>query len=201
MQYGYARVSTKGQKEDRQLIAFEKYEERIDKVFVDKESGKNFERDNYKRLIQRLKPSDVLIVKSIDRLGRNYNEILEQWRLITKEKNADIVVLDMPILNTAKNKDLLGTLISDLVLQLLSYVAENERVNIRQRQAEGIEAARAKGIAFGRRQIYNPNDYKDIVKRAVNKEISTKEAMKIMGVSESTYHRIRRKLNMKSQQK
>jgi DNA invertase Pin-like site-specific DNA recombinase len=195
MQYGYARVSTKTQKEDRQLIALEKYEERIDKIFVDKESGKDFNRDNYKRLINRLKEGDVMIVKSIDRLGRNYNEILEQWRLITKVKNADIVVLDMPILNTAKNKDLLGTLISDLVLQLLSYVAENERLNIRQRQAEGIEVAKAKGVTFGRKQKYNPTDYKEVLKRVVNREITAKEAMKIMGVSESTYHRIRRKLS------
>jgi DNA invertase Pin-like site-specific DNA recombinase len=141
-----------------------------------------------------LKEGDILIVKSIDRLGRNYNEILEQWRIITKVKNADIVVLDMPILNTTRDKDLLGTLISDLVLQLLSYVAENERINIKERQAEGIAAARKRGVRFGRREQYDPMDYVAIYKRIRKKELSAKEAMKIMGVSESTYHRIRRKL-------
>jgi DNA invertase Pin-like site-specific DNA recombinase len=194
MKYGYVRVSTKEQREDRQLIALNDWDEGIDKIFVDKESGKNFDRTNYKKLVNKLKEGDILIVKSIDRLGRNYNEILEQWRIITKVKNADIVVLDMPILNTTRDKDLLGTLISDLVLQLLSYVAENERINIKERQAEGIAAARKRGVRFGRREQYDPMDYVAIYKRIRKKELSAKEAMKIMGVSESTYHRIRRKL-------
>ncbi len=194
MKYGYVRVSTKEQREDRQLIALNEWDKEIDKIFVDRESGKNFERTNYKKLVNKLKEGDILIIKSIDRLGRNYNEILEQWRMITKVKNADIVVLDMPILNTTRDKDLLGTLISDLVLQLLSYVAENERINIRERQAEGITAARMRGVKFGRREQYDPMDYVAIYKRIRKKELSVKEAMKIMGVSESTYHRIRRKL-------
>lgn len=194
MIYGYARVSTKEQNEDRQLIALNECGFKADRIFVDKQSGKDFKRPEYQRLLKKIKKGDVLIIKSIDRLGRNYNEIIEQWRIITKVKNADIVVLDMPILDTSKNKDLLGTLISDLVLQLLSYVAQNERDNIRQRQAEGIAAAKAKGIKFGRRQQYNPQDYIDIYKKTARKEMSVKQAMEVMGVSESTYHRIRRQL-------
>ncbi len=190
MTYGYVRVSTKEQKEDRQIIALSECPIHIDKIYMDKQSGKDFNRKEYAQLIKRLKKGDILVVKSIDRLGRNYNEILEQWRNITKVKNVDIVVLDMPILDTTQNKDLLGTLISDLVLQLLSYVAENERTNIKQRQAEGIAAAKLRGVKFGRPRKYDPKDYIDIYMRFKKKEITQKEARKIMGVSNDTYYRI-----------
>ncbi|MCD8215078.1 MAG: recombinase family protein, partial [Clostridiales bacterium] len=165
MIYGYARVSTKEQNEDRQVIAFEESEYEFDRIFIEKQSGKDFNRAEYRKMIKAVRKGDVIVIKSIDRLGRNYNEIIEQWRKITKVKNADIIVLDMPILDTTKNKDLLGTLISDLVLQLLSYVAENERVNIKQRQTEGIAAAKAKGVRFGRSPIYDYRDYIDVYDR------------------------------------
>jgi len=194
MIYGYVRVSTKEQNEDRQLIAFKECGRKIDKIFMDKQSGKDFKRTEYQKMIKKIKSGDVLIIKSIDRLGRNYSEIIEEWRKITKVKGADIIVLDMPILDTTQNKDLLGTLISDLVLQLLSYVAENERLNIRQRQAEEIAAAKSKGIRFGRKQQYNPIDYIEVYKKTAKKEISVKQAISIMKVSESTYYRIKRKL-------
>lgn len=190
MVYGYARVSTREQNEDRQLTALNGYKIKIDKIYVDKESGKDFNRRNYKMMLKKIKKGDVIIVKSIDRLGRNYNEIIEQWRKITKIKKADIIVIDMPILDTTKNKDLLGTLISDLVLQLLSYVAENERINIRQRQAEGIAEAKKRGVKFGRPKKYNAMDYKDIYLRFKRKEITQKQAMALMGVCETTYYRI-----------
>lgn len=148
--YGYIRVSTREQNEDRQVIAL--HEAGVDAryIYMDKQSGKNFERPQYKKLLRKLKSGDLLYVKSIDRLGRNYEEILRQWRLLTKEKGVDIVVLDMPLLDTRRGKDLMGTFLSDIVLQVLSFVAENERTNIRQRQAEGIAAAKARGIRFGR---------------------------------------------------
>lgn len=190
MIYGYVRVSTKEQNEDRQVISMKDYGIQNDKIFIDKQSGKDFNRTNYKRLLKGLKPDDVLVIKSIDRLGRNYNEIIEQWRVLTKVKNADIVVLDMPILDTTKNKDLLGTLISDLVLQLLSYVAENERINIRQRQAEGIAAAKARGVKFGRPKQYNAEDYAEIYAKFKRNEISQKEAMRQIGACQTTYYKI-----------
>ena len=157
MTYGYVRVSTKDQNEERQVIAMRTFN--VDKIFVDKQSGKDFERPQYRRLIKKLKPDDILAVKSIDRLGRNYEEILEQWRMITKEKRAAIVVLDMPLLDTRKNKDLTGTLIADIVLQFLSYVAQTEREFTRQRQKEGIAAAKARGVKFGRTPIKKPADF------------------------------------------
>ena len=150
MDYGYIRVSTKEQNTDRQMVALQACGIPPNRIYIDKQSGKDFDRPQYRRLLRRLKPNDALIVKSIDRLGRNYNEILEQWRLITKEKHADIVVLDMPLLDTRAHKDLTGTLIADIFLQLLSYVAQTEREFIRQRQAEGIAAAKARGVRFGR---------------------------------------------------
>lgn len=150
MEYGYARVSTKEQNEQRQIIALEEFGLNLRQIFIDKQSGKDFERANYQRLTRRLKEGDTLVVKSIDRLGRNYNEILEQWRIITKEKGAAIVVLDTPLLDTRKNRDLTGMLIADIVLQLLSYVAQTEREFIRQRQAEGIAVVKAQGVRFGR---------------------------------------------------
>ncbi len=148
--YGYARVSTKEQREDRQLMALTEMRLSLENIYVDKQSGKDFERPMYRRLIKKLKEEDLLYIKSIDRLGRNYEEILEQWRLLTREKKVDIVVLDMPLLDTRRGKDLMGTFLSDIVLQVLSFVAENERKNIRERQREGIEAARQRGVRFGR---------------------------------------------------
>lgn len=148
--YGYIRVSSYDQNEDRQLIAMRKMEIPPKNLYVDKQSGKDFKRPQYQKMLRRLKANDLLFIKSIDRLGRNYTEILEQWRYLTKIKKIDIVVLDMPLLDTRIGKDLMGTFLSDIVLQVLSFVAENERINIRQRQAEGIAAAKAKGIRFGR---------------------------------------------------
>ena len=148
--YGYIRVSSRDQNEDRQLIAMQELSIPPTHVYIDKQSGKDFNRPKYKRLLRKLRRDDLLYIKSIDRLGRNYGEILEQWRILTKEKGIDIVVLDMPLLDTRRGKDLMGTFLSDIVLQVLSFVAENERTNIRQRQAEGIAAAKAKGVRFGR---------------------------------------------------
>ena len=148
--YGYIRVSTRDQNEDRQILALKELSIPEKNLFIDKQSGKDFERPQYRKMVRKLKKDDLLYIKSIDRLGRNYTEILEQWRFLTKEKGIDIVVLDMPLLDTRRGKDLLGTFLSDIVLQVLSFVAENERTNIRQRQAEGIAAAKARGIRFGR---------------------------------------------------
>ena len=148
--YGYIRVSTREQDEDRQLIALRKLSISEKNIFLDKMSGKDFDRPQYRKLVRKLKKDDLLYIKSIDRLGRNYTEILEQWRILTKEKGIDIVVLDMPLLDTRRGKDLMGTFLSDIVLQVLSFVAENERTTIRQRQAEGIAAAKARGVRFGR---------------------------------------------------
>lgn len=191
MVYGYVRVSTREQNEDRQLIALSETALKVDKIYIDKQSGKDFNRKEYRKMLKHSRKGDIIVVKSIDRLGRNYREIIEQWRQITRVKNADIIVLDMPILNTTKNKDLLGTLISDLVLQLLSYVAENERVNIRQRQAEGIAAAKARGVKFGRERKYNAKDFVSIYKKIKSKEILVKDAIILMGISESTYYRLK----------
>ena len=148
--FGYIRVSTKDQNEDRQLVAMQNLSIPEKNLYMDKQSGKDFERPQYKKMVRRMKKDDLLYIKSIDRLGRNYGEILEQWRVLTKEKKIDIVVLDMPLLDTRRGKDLMGTFLSDIVLQVLSFVAENERTNIRQRQAEGIAAAKARGVRFGR---------------------------------------------------
>ena len=161
--YGYLRVSTREQNEARQLIALEAFG--VDGMYVDKQSGKDFERPSYRRLMRKLREDDTLVIKSIDRLGRNYTEILEQWRVITKEKKANIVVLDMPLLDTRLNRDLIGTLISDIVLQLLSYVAQTEREFIHQRQAEGIAAARARGIKFGRAAMERPEAFESIYRQ------------------------------------
>ena len=155
--YGYVRVSTKDQNEDRQLIALEENEVFPDNIYIDKQSGKDFNRPMYRKLIRRMKKDDILYIKSIDRLGRNYEEIIEQWRILTKEKKIDIVVIDMPLLDTRRGKDLMGTFLSDIVLALLSYVADNERHNIRQRQHEGIVAAKIRGVQFGRPEKAVPN--------------------------------------------
>lgn len=189
MDYGYARVSTKEQNELRQLVALEQFGLDKKQIFVDKQSGKDFERRNYKRLVRKLKPGDTLVVKSIDRLGRNYAEILEQWRIITKEKRAAIVVLDMPLLDTRQSRDLTGTLIADIVLQLLSYVAQTEREFIRQRQAEGIAAARANGVRFGRPLIERPETFPAVRALWASGGISARAAAKQLGVSAKTFTR------------
>ena len=194
MIYAYVRVSTKEQNEDRQLIAMKEYGVKPENVFLDKQSGKDFDRTNYKQLIKKLKKGDVLVIKSIDRLGRNYNEVLQQWQKITKTIKADIKVLDMDLLDTTKQKDLIGTLISDIVLQLLSYVAENERTNIRQRQAEGIAAAKAKGVRFGRPCVFKAKDILPIYQRYRRKEITQKEAVALIGCSNKTYYKLIKEL-------
>ena len=158
--YGYVRVSTKEQNEDRQMIALRELAVPERNIFIDKQSGKDFERPQYKKLLRKMKKDDLLCIKSIDRLGRNYEEILAQWRILTKDKGIDIMVLDMPLLDTRRGKDLMGTFLSDIVLQVLSFVAENERINIRQRQAEGIAAAKAKGVRFGRPPKPLPGNFK-----------------------------------------
>ena len=187
--YGYVRVSSREQNEDRQLDALRgmKIEER--NIFIDKQSGKDFERPQYKRLVRKVKREDLIYIKSIDRLGRNYSEIQEQWCYLTKEKGADIVVLDMPLLDTRRGKDLMGTFLSDIVLQVLSFAAENERTNIRQRQAEGIAAAKARGVRFGRPQIIMPEYFGKTVRFWERKEITVEEAVRRCGVSESTFYR------------
>lgn len=189
MEYGYARVSTKEQNEQRQIIALEEFGLNLRQIFIDKQSGKDFERTNYQRLTRRLKEGDTLVVKSIDRLGRNYNEILEQWRIITKEKGAAIVVLDMPLLDTRRNRDLTGTLIADIVLQLLSYVAQTEREFIRQRQAEGIAAAKAQGVRFGRPPLVQPKEFPAVHQAWLKKEISAREAARRLSVTHKTFLR------------
>ena len=187
--YGYVRVSSREQNEDRQLDALRGGEIEERNIFIDKQSGKDFERPQYKRLVRKVKREDLIYIKSIDRLGRNYSEIQEQWRFLTKEKGADIVVMDMPLLDTRRGKDLMGTFLSDIVLQVLSFAAENERTNIRQRQAEGIAAAKARGVRFGRPQINMPEYFGKTVRSWERKEITVEEAVRRCGVSESTFYR------------
>lgn len=189
MEYGYVRVSTREQNEQRQVVALMEYGIAEKRIYMDKQSGKDFERPNYKRLIRKIKNGDTLVIKSIDRLGRNYDEILEQWRIITKEKQAAIVVLDMPLLDTKQNRDLTGTLIADIVLQLLSYVAQTEREFIRQRQAEGIAAAKARGVKFGRQAMERPLEYETIKVKWQHKELSARAAAKQLGITHGTFLR------------
>ena len=187
--YGYVRVGSREQNEDRQLDALRGMEIEERNIFIDKQSGKDFERPQYKRLVRKVRREDLICIKSIDRIGRNYSEIQEQWRYLTKEKGADIVVLDMPLLDTRRGKDLMGTFLSDIVLQVLSFAAENERTNIRQRQAEGIAAAKARGVRFGRPQIIMPEYFGKTVRSWERKEITVEEAVRRCGVSESTFYR------------
>ncbi len=189
MEYGYARVSTKEQNAERQLIALTGFGIAESAIFVDKQSGKDFERTQYRRLMRKLKDGDTLVVKSIDRLGRNYEEILEQWRVITKEKRAAIVVLDMPLLDTRQNRDLTGTLIADIVLQLLSYVAQTEREFIRQRQAEGIAAAKARGVRFGRQPMPRPESFLSLQQQWEHGEISARQAAEQLKITHRTFLR------------
>ncbi|MBQ7923534.1 MAG: recombinase family protein [Clostridia bacterium] len=187
--YGYIRVSTREQNEERQVIAMTEFGVARAHMVIEKQSGKNFERPLYRRLLKKLKPGDILVLKSIDRLGRNYEEILEQWRILTKEKKVDIVVLDMPLLDTRKGRDLTGTLIADIVLQLLSYVAQTEREFIRQRQREGIDAARARGIHCGRTAMKRPENYGNVYDSWLRGELSCRRAAKLLGVSHTTFQR------------
>ena len=189
MEYGYVRVSTKEQNEDRQMVAMREFGVKDGNVILDKQSGKDFDRPGYRRLMRRLKAGDTLVIKSIDRLGRNYDEILEQWRLLTKEKQVAIVVLDMPLLDTRQGRDLTGVLIADIVLQLLSYVAQKEREFNRQRQAEGIAAAKARGVHFGRRFKDRGENYEAVVAAWRGGEISGRAAAKALGVAHGTFQR------------
>jgi DNA invertase Pin-like site-specific DNA recombinase len=192
-QYAYIRVSSTDQKEDRQLAAINSL--RIDKknIFLDKQSGKDFNRPQYIRMCSRIKEGDVLYIKSIDRLGRNYEEIQEQWRVITKIKKADIVVLDMPLLDTRRGKDLIGTFLSDVVLQVLSFCAENERNYIRQRQREGIEAAKKKGVQFGRPPVTLPDNFEQVRDKWLKNEICTLYAAQQCNMAKTTFYRYAQK--------
>ncbi|MBD5133228.1 MAG: recombinase family protein [Clostridiales bacterium] len=187
--YGYARVSTRSQREDRQLIALREFGVAAERIVVEKQSGKNFDRPLYRELVLTLRPGDVLVVKSIDRLGRNYEEILEQWGSLTKEKRVAIVVLDMPLLDTREGRDLTGTLVSDIVLQLLSYVAQTEREFIRQRQAEGIAAALARGVRFGPDRIPMPEEFDELAEDWWYGRVTATDAGRQLGVSRKTFTR------------
>ena len=187
--YGYVRVSTKEQNEDRQVIAMGEFGVQSSNIIIDKQSGKDFDRPGYRQLVRKLKTGDTLVIKSIDRLGRNYDEILEQWRLLTKEKQAAIVVLDMPLLDTRQGRDLTGVLIADIVLQLLSYVAQTEREFNRQRKAEGIAAAKAKGVHFGRKFKERGEDYEGVMAAWRRGEISGRVAARKLGVAHGTFQR------------
>lgn len=186
--YGYVRVSTKEQNEDRQMIAMKEKGVKKKNIYLDKQSGKDFNRPMYQKLLKKLKEEDVLYIKSIDRLGRNYEEILEQWRILTKERNVDVVVMDMPILDTRMGKDLLGTLIADLVLTLLSYVSENERSNIKSRQKEGIQAAKQRGVQFGRPPKPVPENFEQICEDWMRKKISAEEAARLCNFTKATFY-------------
>ena len=185
--YGYARVSTAEQNERRQVDALKAAGVIDRQIYIDKQSGKDFERPAYKMLVSHLRPNDLLYIQSIDRLGRDYGEILEQWRMITKDKGIDIVVLDMPLLDTRRGKDLMGTFLSDIVLQVLSFVAENERSNIRQRQAEGIAAAKARGVRFGRPPAPLPENFHHLYQQWKNGKITGTAAAKLCGMPLSTF--------------
>ena len=186
--YGYVRVSSREQNEDRQLIALQEVGVSGRSVYLDKQSGKDFDRPQYKKLLKKLKKDDLLYIKSIDRLGRNYEEIQQQWRVLTKEKGVDIVVLDMPLLDTRRGKDLVGTFLSDIVLQVLSFVAENERENIRQRQAEGIAAAKARGVRFGRPEKPLPENYDEVYRCWKDGSISGADAARACGMPTTSFY-------------
>ena len=197
MKYGYVRVSTAQQHIDRQIDAL--LELGLDKscIYIDYESGKDFNRRNYKKLIRKLNKDDLVIIKSIDRLGRDYNMIIDEWRLITKEKEADIMVIDMPLLDTRiEGKNLVGKFISDIVLQVLSFVAQNERETMRIRQAEGIRTAKARGVKFGRPRITLPNNFETVARQYLNKEITNKKACEILGMTRGSFFRYLKELNV-----
>ena len=196
MKYGYVRVSTAQQHIDRQIHALLDMGLSKESIYIDYESGKDFNRRNYKKLIRKLKKNDLLIIKSIDRLGRDYNMIIDEWRLITKEKEADIMVIDMPLLDTRiEGKNLVGKFISDIVLQVLSFVAQNERETMRVRQAEGIKTAKARGVKFGRPRITLPSNYETVAKQYLNKEITNKKACEILGMTRGSFFRYLKEFN------
>ena len=186
--YGYIRVSTREQNEDRQRLALAALPVPEENIYMDKQSGKDFERPQYRRLVRRLRRDDLLYVKSIDRLGRNYSEILEQWPMLTKDKGVDLAVLDMPLLDTRRGKDLMGTFLSDIVLQVLSFVAENERDNIRQRQAEGIAAAKARGVRFGRPPLPLPDNFHMLHQAWRGQKITLRQAARACGMPTGTFY-------------
>lgn len=186
--YGYIRVSSKDQNEERQLIALRSKGVKGENIFIDKKSGKDFDRPQYKELVKKVKPGDLLMIQSIDRLGRDYEEVQNQWRVLTKEKEVDICVIDMPLLDTRQGKDLLGTFIADLVLQILSFVAQNEREYIRKRQAEGIAAAKAKGVKFGRPPIPLPDNFDMVYEAWRTKELTLKQAAAACGMPVGTFY-------------
>ena len=187
--YGYVRVSTKEQNEDRQMIAMREMGVSEKNIFIDRQSGSDFNRPQYRRLVRQMKKDDLLCIKSIDRLGRNYEEIQNQWRYLTRDKGIDICVIDMPLLDTRRYKDLVGTFVSDIVLQVLSFVSENERVNIRQRQAEGIAAAKSRGVRFGRPEKPMPEDFAHIIRAWERKNISLPEVLARCEFSKATFYR------------
>lgn len=189
MTYGYVRVSSRDQNEERQMIAMQDFGVEKKQIYLDKQSGKDFERPQYQKLMRKIKNGDTLVIKSIDRLGRNYDEILVQWRTITKQKKAAIVVLDMPLLDTRQNRDLTGTLIADIVLQLLSYVAQTEREFIKQRQKEGIAAAKARGVKFGRVPLEKPAEFDQLQSLWLQGEVSAREAGRQLNVTHKTFLR------------
>lgn len=198
--YGYVRVSSTDQNEERQMVALRGVPVPEKNIFMDKQSGKDFNRPNYKNLVRKLKAGDLLYILSIDRLGRNYEEIQKQWRILTKEIGIDICVLDMPLLDTRSGKDLMGTFIADLVLQILSFIAQNERENIKKRQAEGIAAAKANGVKFGRPEIEVPDDFAKIVRAWEQKMLSFSEVLKKCNMSEATFYRRLREYRLLNKQ-
>lgn len=193
--YGYVRVSSQDQNEDRQLIEMERVGIPSNNIYIDKQSGKDFDRPKYQKLLRKMNEGDVLYILSIDRLGRNYEEILNQWRIITKDMKVDVVVIDMPLLDTRRDKNLLGTFISDMVLQLLSFVAQNERENIKKRQAQGIAAAKARGVVFGRPVKDVPDEFSDEVSRWKKGELDMAELLEKYNISQSTFYRRVRELD------
>lgn len=194
--YGYVRVSSIDQNGERQIVALRDANVPEKNIFMDKQSGKDFDRPNYKKLVKKLKAGDLLYILSIDRLGRNYEEIQEQWRVLTKEIRIDVCILDMPLLDTRNGKDLMGTFIADLVLQILSFVAQSERENIRKRQAEGIAAAKAKGVKFGRPEKSVPDDFGKVIKAWEQKKLTLADVLKQCNMSEATFYRRLRKHRM-----
>lgn len=198
-EYGYVRVSSTDQNEERQMIALQENGVQSRYIYMDKMSGKDFNRPEYKKLVKKLKTGDTLFVLSIDRLGRNYEDIQSQWRLLTKDIGVDICVIDMPLLDTRNGKDLMGTFIADLVLQILSFVAQNERENIRKRQAQGIAAAKAKGVHMGRPEKKPPGNFPQLVKAWEKKELSLEQLLKECDMSEATFYRRLREYRIVSQ--
>ncbi len=194
--YGYVRVSSADQNEYRQMIVMKQVGVPEENIFMDKQSGKDFDRPDYKRLVRRLREGDLLYILSIDRLGRNYEEIQNQWRILTKEKGIDIVVIDMPLLDTRQGKDLMGTFIADLVLQILSFVAQSKREKIRERQKQGIAAAKARGVRFGRPEKVPPENFPELVKQWENKKLPLQDLLKECGMSKATFYRRLRELRL-----